>query len=67
MNALVVIFRGCLMNGVHAGRTTNSTKKFEKLCKKCLTNSTTCAKLKKFAANAAERTVPCKLNNVKTN
>ena len=50
---------------------TKCTKEFEKTCKKCLTNSTRCAKISKFAANdikfKTNLSVPCKLNNVKTN
>ena len=47
-------------------------KEFEKTRKKLLTNPKRCVNIKQFAAVAratakSELTVPCKLNNVKTN
>ena len=47
-------------------------KENSKTLKKFLTNAWRCANIKKFAAGArasakSELTVPCKLNNVKTN
>ena len=47
-------------------------KELEKNLKKFLTNSKRCVNIKQFAADAratakSELTVPCKVNNVKTN
>ena len=51
---------------------THIEKKFEKARKKFLTNGKRCVNINQFAADAratakSELTVPCKLNNVKTN
>ena len=45
----------------------NSTKEFKKLCKKCLTNLRGCDRITELPRERVTRTVPCKLNNVKTN
>ena len=49
---------------------TTNHKKFSKTSKKFLTNEITCDRIQRFAASESEAelmTVPCKLNNVKTN
>ena len=45
----------------------NGSKKFEKTWKKYLTNETEHVRISKLTARAASESVPCKLNNVKTN
>ena len=57
------------MKSLGSEATTNHKKVFKNL-KKFLTNETTCDRIQRFAASESEAelsTVPCKLNNVKTN
>ena len=50
----MIVYRGCVMKGKRLERDTHQ-KEFEKTCKKCLTNSTRCARMSKFAADGNDR------------
>ena len=67
----VVSYTSCLMRGANPEDSESQQKRIlKKLEKKFLTNSTRCDRIKKLPntrVKRAAKTVPCKLNNPKTN
>ena len=64
----MVIYASSPMNGVEsAGRGRSGTKEVEKKRKNLLTRRLLRGRLNEFTAHRWNGSVPCKLNNVKTN